>query len=181
MASGTVVYRYPRRALLADDLRAGFGTFVGALVTFNPDALIGIRVAFAVILAIFLFFGWRTLERHWMKVAVNEEGIFTKAFSLCSIPWDGLESLKLRHYGSRRQVKEGRGGFYQLTLKGNGGSMSFESSIEGFQDIAWFAARALRGKDGAVDPVSASHLLAFEIDPDEETRRPRLEGEGEEL
>ena len=58
----TVVYRYPRNALMSDDLRALFGIAVGAFIALHPDALIAIRAIFAIILLIFLFFDLRKMK-----------------------------------------------------------------------------------------------------------------------
>ena len=68
--------------------------------------------------------------------AIRGSGLGTQ-----ELPWSKLDQLKLRYYGTRRQKKrEAGGGFMQLTLKGGGTSLTLESSIEGFEYIAWRAA-----------------------------------------
>ena len=180
-AGETVVYRYPPNRLTGDYIRSVFGVGVGVLITFYPDAITAVRIIFGAILVIFLFFAFKTIQRHIMRVAVNTEGIYTKAEKQRTIPWGKLEELKLRHYGTRRQVKEASGGFFQLTLKGAGEKLTFDSALEGFQDVAWHAAKALRENERSTDSVSAGHLLAFNVNVDEATDRPRVPGEGEVL
>ena len=106
------------------------------------------------------------------SLAVTPEGIYTKSLKHKEIPWQDLQVLKLRFFGTRRQVKNSSGGFMQLTLNGSRDKMQFESSIEGFSDIAWHAARALRQNNQSVDPTTAGNLLTLGVHPDEDTPRP---------
>jgi hypothetical protein len=105
-------------------------------------------------------------------VAVTPEGIFTKSVFRREIPWSDLRAVKLRFFGTRRQVKAGSGGFMQLTLNGRRHKMEFESSLEGFEDIAWHAARAMRQNSLTVDPTTAGNLLSLGVHADEDTPRP---------
>src|SRR5690606_22751488 len=122
----------------------------------------------------FGLFGLRTLRQHLTRVAVNEEGIYTKtAASTRALPWHELRGLRLRYFGTRRQRKGGGGGgFLELTLNGDGVSMKFESSISGFRDIAWWSSRAARQNGVTLDPSTAGNLLAIGIDADADTPRP---------
>jgi hypothetical protein len=84
--------------------------------------------------------------------------------------------LKLSFYGTRRQrSREAGGGFMQLSLKGAGTSLSLESSIEGFEYIAWRAVKAARENGVDLDPTSAGNLLVLGIDADEDGPAPDTE------
>ena len=63
----------------------------------------------------------------------------------------------------------------QLTLRGGGGaSLTLESSIEGFEYIAWRAAKAARDNRVTLDETSAGNLLDIGIDADAAQAAPNL-------
>lgn len=165
-------YRYPRRALAGDYLRSAGGVGLGAFALTAAEPGIWLVAIFGGLTAIFGFFGLKTLERQLLEVAITPEGIFTKSLQRKEIPWQDLQEVKLRFFGTRRQVKSNSGGFMQLTLNGSRHKMAFESSIEGFSDIAWHAARALRSNSLTVDPTTAGNLLSLGVNADEDTPRP---------
>ena len=168
-------YRYPRRALAGDYLRSVGGVALGVFAVAAAGPGVWIVAIFGSLIAIFGYFGLRTVERQLLEVALTSEGIFTKSLRRKEIAWQDLEALKLRFFGTRREIKNGSGGFMQLTLNGSRDKMKFESSIEGFADIAWHASRALRRNNQGVDPTTAGNLLALGVHPDEDTPRPGQE------
>ena len=140
------VFRYPARSLLGDYIRSAVGLVVGigVLVSVPPNPYI--VVIFGGLTILFLVFGVRTVKRQLTQIAITDEEIATAGFGTSVLPWQALERLKLRYYGTRRQrsTSEG-GGFMQLTLKGGGASMTLESSVDGFVFIVWRAAKAAWG------------------------------------
>ena len=85
--------------------------------------------------------------------------------------WGDLQRLKLRYFGTKRQTRA-EGGFMQLKLKGGGRSLTYDSGIEGFDFLAWRAAKALRENGHSVDPTSAGNLSSLGVDADQETPPP---------
>src|SRR3546814_4201089 len=84
------------------------------------------------------------------------------------IPWHELSVLKLRYFGSRRSKWRPAGsGFMQLTVRGAGHAMTFESSIEGFDWLAGRAAAAMRARGLELEPANASNLIELGIDQDD--------------
>ena len=160
------VLRYPKRSLIGDYLRtaAGLGLGLAVLLSMPPNMLI--VFIFGGIAVLFSFFGLRTLQRHFTQVALSNEGIACRDFRLRTIFWQDLDKLKLRFYGSRRRSPGDSGTFLQLTLGGAGTSMTFESSIERFELLAWRAAKAARENKISIDPTSAGNLLGIGIDAD---------------
>ncbi len=165
------IYSYPVRALTGDYLRAvaGLGVSVAVLVA-QPDNLIVI-VIFGAAAALFGFFGFRTVQRHLTKVAITDEELCNAGFVSRIMKWTDLERLKLRYYGTRRQ-EQGSGGFMQLTLRGGGLSLTYDSGMEGFDYVAWRAAKAARENGFSVDPAWAVNLLALGVDADGEMPPP---------
>ena len=168
------VCRYPSRALAGDYVRAGIGLAVGLGVLLSVPPTPAIIIIFGGLAALFGFFGFRTVQRHLVKVAITDDEICNAGFSTRTLAWADLENLKLRYYGTRKQ-QPGGGGFMQMTLSGDGASLSYESSLEGFRFIAWRAAKALRDNGRSLDPSSAGNLLAIGLDADGEAPPPEFE------
>ena len=172
----TVFYRYPPRALVGDYIRSGVGTAFGLLIAVsNPSSpwVVGI---FGGLCAVFALFGLRTVRQHLTQVAVTPEAVFVKAIGTRDLPWQALREVRLRFYGTRRQARGDRasgGGFLELTLRGNGRKLKFDSNLLGFKDVAWHAARAARDNNLSLDPTTAGNLLDIGVDADSETPRPR--------
>jgi len=160
------VYRYPQRSLIGDYVRstAGLGVGLGVLIAVPPTP--AIVAIFGGITVLFLVFGFRTIQRHRVRVAIANDGIWAAGLMTRSIPWRALDQLTLRYYGTRRQRREGSGGFFQLTLRGGGVSVRLESSIESFDKIVRQAAIAARKNGVSVDPASAGNLLDLGVDVD---------------
>jgi hypothetical protein len=171
------IYRYPRYSLNGDYLRAFVGLAVGIGVLLSARDSFAVNIIFGAVALLFGTFLLRTIQRSVTKVALSEEEIARADFMTKVIPWDSLERLKLRYFGTRRERRQeggGRpsGGFWQLTLSGAGGRMVFESNLEGFDMIAWRAARAARENGVSIDPTSAGNLLALGVDADGEGPPP---------
>jgi len=159
-------FRYPPRALLGDYLRSAAGLFVGLGVLIAAPTAPAVIVIFGPIAALFAVFGLRTAHRHVLRVAVSDEAIACRGATTKIIPWSEISAVKLRYFGARKSKWRPLGsGFMQLTLKGKGTAMTFESSIEGFEWLAARAAAALGANGHSLDPASASNLIELGIDP----------------
>ncbi len=170
------VVRYPLSSLIGDYIRSAAGVAIGLGVLIAVAPSPAILAVFGSILLLFSVFGLRTIERQILQVAVSDHEICWRGFRRKTLAWSDLEQLKLRFYGTRRQRRnegtggsEGGGGFLQLTLKGAGTRIAFESSVQGFEMIAWRAAKAMRDNKFSLDPTSAGNLLAIGVDADGET------------
>jgi hypothetical protein len=143
----------------------------GVLLSVPPTP--AIIVIFGSVAGVFSLFGLRTVQRHVTKVAVTDAEVCNVGFRTCALCWGDLGQIKLRYYGTKRQER-GEGGFMQLTLKGGGQSLTYDSGLEGFKYIAWRAAKAARDNDVSVDPASAGNLLALGLDADGEAPPPEV-------
>lgn len=165
--------RYPGRVLVGDYIRSAVGLVIGFGVLLSAPATPAIIVVFGGVAGLFLVFGFRTLQRHVTSVAVTEAGICSAGFRSRVMSWSDLERMKLRYYGTKRQERAG-GGFMQLTLRGGGRSLTYDSGLQGFRYIAWRAAVAARHNGVSVDPASAGNLLALGLDADGEAPPPEI-------
>lgn len=170
-----MVYRYPGRALAGDYLRAGAGLAVGLGVLLSTPLSPAIVVIFGSWSALFGYFAFRTVQRNVTRVAITETEICDVGLRTRVMAWADLQWLKLRYFGTKRQERS-QGGFMQLKLKGGGRSFTYDSGIEGFDYLAWRAAKAIRENGLSMDPTSAGNLLSLGVDADRETPPPEASG-----
>jgi hypothetical protein len=159
--------RYPARVLLGDYLRAAAGLFVGlGVLAMVPPSPVTLAI-FGSLALLFGIFGLRTAHRHLLRVRISQDEIACQGLTTKTIPWQRLDSMRLRYFGARRSKwRPGGKGFMQLTLKGAGAGMTFESSIQDFERLAARAAAALRSRGLALEPATASNLIELGIDPE---------------
>ena len=149
--------RYQREAIRADYIRAAIGlAFAVGPLLFIPQ----IHWVFAVILAVlgllFLAFGVRTWLRGRTRILAGPEGLTVEDRRRRHLPWEALEEVKLAYFSTRRDRSQG---WMQLTLIGNGTSISLDSPLDHFHEIAEEAARHVRARRL---PVSTATVLNFE-------------------
>jgi hypothetical protein len=168
--------RYPAKSLIGDYIRSGVGLAIGLGVLGSAPSSPTVVIIFGGLVVLFLVFGFRTVQRQLLRVAVTNEEICRAGLGTHVMPWGALERLKLRFYGTRRQrTRESNGGFMHLTLEGAGASMTLDSSLTGFEYIAWRATKAARENGISLDSASASNLLELGIDADADQPAPQLD------
>lgn len=175
-----LVLRYPIRRLTMDWLRTLCGLGIGlGMLLFTPLTW-WTGILFGAITALFLYFGRCTLNKQLQRVAIGDDGLWVRGMDERILPWQELESVTLRFFGSRRQhrkLKAGEemtGGFMELTLKSAGTRVTFDTALEGFTLVAWRAVRAARARQLELDRPTAGNLLDIGIDPDQDTVPPEM-------
>ena len=165
------VYRYSVRSLAGDYLRAGCGLAVGLGITLSVSDSPVVLIIFSAIAVLFGYFAFRTVQRHLTRVAVTDQEICSAGFGTRVVAWKDLQRIKLRYFGTKRKQRGGSG-FMQLTLKDKATSLTYDWSLDGFDYIAWRAAKALRENGVSMDPASAGNLLTMGLDADGEMAPP---------
>ena len=79
----------------------------------------------------------------------------------CSCSDTAWRARRLRRINAGTSKESSRSGFMQLKIRGAGTAFSFESNLEGFDEITMRAARAARANGVALDPTSMSNLRAL--------------------
>ncbi|MGE0154862.1 MAG: hypothetical protein AB7R90_19755 [Reyranellaceae bacterium] len=152
--------KYRRNALLADYLRAG----LGAALTGVPMLFVAGSPATLAILGgltgLFLLFGLRTLVRHLMVVSLGPERVRVHGGLGGEIPWRELDQLKLGYYTTRR---DRQGGWMQLSLRGGGRRLKFDSSLEGFDRLVRQSVRAAAANDLPLSDSTLTNLASMDI------------------
>lgn len=159
--SHTAIYRYPKRAVIADYARA----LAGMAVTFGPLAVLKIGSVMVYILAglgaLFLLFGFRTFLRHLTHVEVSAGGIRIAGPAGRAIQWRDLDDLSLRYYTTRRDKLDG---WMLLKMTGKGSVVTFDSSLDGFDDVVRCAVAEARANGVVLESGTLINLAALGID-----------------
>lgn len=150
--------RYRRREMLADYMRAGFGLVICAPALLLIDMLPMVRVGLGFMTLLFALFAWQTWRRQRATVLFSLDGVALAGRPESAVAWDSLSTLRLRFYGSRR---EGSGGWMELEVASDGGSLKVTSALERFSDVVDAAEHAASRRGLELDPTTAANLAAL--------------------
>ena len=130
-------YRYPLRAIAADYARGlgGITATGGSLWLLAPSGAIAWVLAACMVL--FLVYFARAVVRHLTRIELTEAGITARGPFGGAVPWDELRSMKLNYYTTK---SDRAGGWMQLDLSTGDRSVSVDSRLNGFAEIARIAA-----------------------------------------
>lgn len=155
-------HRYAPGSIYGDYARAGFGL----AVTLPPVLFLQPAPFFVILLSglagLFGLFALRTGLRHVREVEITDDAITLIGPFGRRMDWAALERVKLAYYAPRRNRE---GGWLQLTLRGPGGPIRIDSTLEGFDIVAHKAANVATAKGIEVDPVTATNFDAIGIKP----------------
>lgn len=155
---GPSIHRYSFRSLMPDYLRGGAGLAVALVfMALAPDAT-HILVIFGGLTVLFLLFTMRTVARQGTRVEMTDDAIASAGLRRVALRWQELERVRLRYYSTRRNRT---GGWMNLQLRGGGGSITVDSTIEGFEAIAARAARSIVDNRLDADSVTLANLAAI--------------------
>jgi hypothetical protein len=158
-ASPALELSYCRGPLLADYGRSGLGFLLCAPPLVLADMLPWVRVALAAMTVLFLYFGWQTWRRQRTIVRVCSTAIELVGGQQARLAWSELGRLRLRFFGSRR---EGRGGWMELQLEGDGGQqIAVLSSLERFDAVVDQAEQAASAKRLPLDAATEANLACL--------------------
>jgi len=151
---------YPAKTVLGDYARAA----VGVLFTGGPALSLG-SWSFAhwilvPLCLLFVTFAWRTWQRQRTSIVWDDTGLSLSGPTQASLAWDRLASLKVAFYATNR---DRTGGWMQLTVRGDGATVTADSGAENFAAFAACAAAAARRQTVALDAATYANLTALGI------------------
>jgi hypothetical protein len=156
------IHRYPLAKLVPDYLRGAAGLVISAgafsLVPFATWP----SVIFGGLTGLFLLFTIRTALRHQEQVDLGDDAISVSG------PLRGerlqrheIDSVGLRYYATRRSRA---GGWMTLKLRTGRRSITVDSTLDGFDAVALWAARATRENAIALNETTLANFAALNID-----------------
>jgi hypothetical protein len=159
MAQGDVL-RYGGNALVGDFGRSGAGLALTAppLLFIDVHPVVGaVLGAMALLFAVFLV---RTIERRATAVRVDDDGVSVTGFRTRRIRWADVTGLDLAYYSTRRDRTNG---WMQLTLRGPGGRLKVESTLDGFDGLVERAAAAAQARGLVLSETAMENLGALGV------------------
>lgn len=158
------LYRYPAQATVADYARGlgGIALTAGPFFALAPTGLLAWILAACMLL--FLVYFVRAVVRHLTRIELSEAGIAALGPFGRAIPWDELRSMKLNYYTTR---SDRSGGWMQLDLGTGQRSLSVDSRLEGFAEIAGVAAQEAGRRGCGLDETTLLNLKALGVRSDD--------------
>lgn len=160
-------HRYPRQALLKDDVRAVLGLAVSATPLFFGISVV-VFCILVVLTVLFLIFGVRTALRHTTEIEVSDMGVRANGPLGAKIGWEDLRDIQLRYYSTRRDRERG---WMDLRLRGRRRALRIESAIEGFEHIVRRAVDFAPGHGIELSARTRVNLRALGIGDESVNRR----------
>ena len=158
----TTSLRYLWRSLFPDFAGGGIGIAlsIGPLAFAHPAGPVAWVLAAAAVL--FLVYFGRTVCRQLTHIELDDDGIRVRgpAFlrSRAAIRWEGLRSLRLDYYSTRRDRE---GGWMQLRLRDARRTIRIDSELEGFVDLVRVVVLEARRRGIDVDEPTRANLAVL--------------------
>ncbi len=154
----TRTFRYPPSALYADYLRALGGLLLTGIPLVAVRPLPAVQWILGGLFVLFLVFGIRTLIRQLSAVELSSAHLAVQGPISRKISWQDLNRVKLRYYSTKRKRDQG---WMQLKLWGGGKSITIDSSMDGFQEVAEYTAREMRARGLETDATTINNFAGL--------------------
>jgi len=156
-------HRYPKHSVNSDYTRAA----AGIVLTWGPFMAIPATSIAGIILGslgiLFVFFAARTWVRSRTVIRLSDEGLSVATLQNKVIPWQGVTSLELRYFATKRDRSQG---WMQLTLKSANAAVRLESTLENFELVVRAAAHAASRRELPLSPSTTENLRALDLPTD---------------
>lgn len=171
--SGVARFHYPRDSILKDYGQSAAGAVIFGAPLILSGGNIYVAVIFGGIVLMFLSFGYSTWRRHHSVIVVTDDGIGVEGARNNGISWQGIESVELRYFSTRKQRgREDRGdegsGWMQLKLHGEGVKLRIDSTLDGFDAVARRVANAIDRHDIGISPTTKLNFSSMGVAPNAE-------------
>ena len=161
-------HRYGPASLRGDWLRAGSGAVVSAAVLALVHDNLPVAAALAGTTALFALFAARVWMRGRTLIEMTEDGIAASSRGLAGTPrtgrarvaWRELRHMRLRYFSTKRDRSAG---WMELSLKGGGGRLTLDSTVDGFHDIVRRAVAAAATNGLRLNAVTLRNIGALGI------------------
>lgn len=155
-------HRYERGSLTADYVRAAIGVAIagGLMVSASPVPMVAVILLLLVIL--FGVYGIRTWLRQVTVIEVDETGIKSRGplgqIADREVAWAGLKELQIRFYSVKR---DGKDGWMQMIVRGDGSKLRCDSHLGDFETIARHAFDAAVSTGVSLNEVTVANLKSM--------------------
>lgn len=158
----TKTLTYPSKAMLGDYLRAAFGlTLTGTPIVLSGPGSATVWVLGPLAL-LFAIFGARTALRHRTTVELDDINVVVYGLGTQKLAWSDLQDIRLNYYSTKRDRSQG---WMQLVLRGPNAKLRFDSTLDGFPDVARRAYTTARAKGFELTEATISNFAALGFEP----------------
>jgi hypothetical protein len=154
------VHAYPRSAAAADLARATAGLVLAGLPMLLVHTAPAVTGLMALIVVVFVVYGFISIGRHLTRIEVDEVGIRARGPVATVLRWRDLKRVRLSYYSTRRDRS---GGWLQLSLYDGRRRLQVDSRLAGFGDVAAGAAGAARTNGLRLEPATIANFEALGI------------------
>ncbi|WP_143589598.1 hypothetical protein [Thalassospira mesophila] len=155
-----VVMKYPRRVVMPDLIRAVLGMVLCAGIAIAPDIIELLRWVAGALILLFAIYLLRTLVRMQSRVHVSEYGVRQSGvLSGAPFGWSELSGFRLRYFSTRR---DGKKGWFEMTLQAAGTKLVAESTLQGFGHLLDLARDAATENQLMIDDVTRTNLMRLD-------------------
>jgi hypothetical protein len=156
------VHHYPTKAMMGDYVRAAFGlVLTGTPILLSPPGSAALYIL-GPLAALFLVFGARTWFRHRTVVEADDQKVVVRGLWTGELAWSDLQEVKLNYYSTKRDRSQG---WMQMVLRGPRGKLRFDSTLDGFPEVARRAYQTARAKGIELTEASVSNFAALGFEP----------------
>jgi hypothetical protein len=156
------VHHYPTKAMMGDYVRAAFGlVLTGTPILLSPPGSAALYIL-GPLAALFLVFGARTWFRHRTVVEADDQKVVVRGLWTGELAWSDLQEVKLNYYSTKRDRSQG---WMQMVLRGPRGKLRFDSTLDGFPEVARRAYLTARAKGLELTEASVTNFAALGFEP----------------
>ena len=168
------VMQYPRRVVMPDLIRSVLGIVLCTGIAFTPDVIELLRWIAGALILLFLVYLLRTLFRLGARIHVSDYGVRQSGvMSGSAFGWPELTGFRLRYFSTRR---DGKKGWFEMTLDAAGTKLVAESTLNGFGRLLELARDAANENEIMIDDVTRTNLMR--MDEAENLVRAQVIGRG---
>ncbi len=166
MTAAGETFRFSKLSLAGDYFRGAGGLLVSVLVIYVTGSATWALVVFGPLALLFVWFLYRTVERQLSEIELAEPGVIRRGLGERRIAWKELSELKLRFYGTRREVRNRSGGVLHMRLADERGTrISVDSGLQDFDKLVSVSASKALNRGLQMDSVTVSCLMDMGIGP----------------
>lgn len=159
-SNDVIAMRYRGRTMMPDMLRSGLGLVLCLVIAVVPGIIEFLHWTAAGLSILFVLYLVRTVWRLQSRLYVSEYGVRQSGlFEGTAFAWPELSDFRLRYFSTRR---DGKKGWFEMTLRAPGAKVVVESTLEGFDRLLELARDAARDNALLVDDITRTNLMRMD-------------------
>lgn len=157
-------HTYPAPCIASDLLRASAGFAICSAPLLIADSPLPVSTMVLAALSVFFALSFvRALILVRTCIEWDDRAVCSHGLRLRRLYWQNVSSLRLSYYSTRRDRSNG---WLQLSLAGDGGRLTVDSRLNGFEELVGRAMQAALTNKLCLDPTTRYNFQALGIAAD---------------